>query len=82
MGNGHAKKICSGYGGLWLRVTLLSVVFAASMYLLRENMLLNIAVSVGYVFLIFAGIYSCGMRTSQAENMIQTTEENTEEKEV
>ena len=43
---------------------------------------LKIAVSVGYVFLIFAGIYSYGMRTSQAENMIQTTEENTEEKEV
>ena len=82
LGNGHAKKICSGYGGLWLRVTLLSVVFAASMYLLRENMLLNIAVSVGYVFLIFAGIYSYGMRTSQVENMIQTTEETQEQKEV
>ena len=82
LGNGHAKKICSGYGGLWLRVTLLSVVFAVVMYLLRENMLLNIAVSVGYVFLIFAGIYSYGMRTSRAESMIQTTEENAEGKEV
>ena len=82
LGNGHAKKICSGYGRLWLRVTLISVAFAVVMFLLRENMLLNIAVSVGYVFFIFGGIYSYGMRTSHAENMIQTTEETQEQKEV
>ena len=45
LGNGHAKKICSGYGRLWLRVTLISVAFAVVMFLVYYIAMVTVGAS-------------------------------------
>ena len=57
LGNRHAKAKCRKYGRLCLCAGGISAVFAALMLLLRENMEVNIALTVVFVFLIFLMIY-------------------------
>ena len=60
LGIRHARARCRRYGGLCLTVAAAGAVFIAVMLLLRENMLLNIAVTVAFIFLVFALLYRYG----------------------
>ena len=68
LGNRHAKAKCHRYYRFCLKAAVISIVFIALMLLLRENMMLNIAVTVLYVFLMFGMIYRYGKKM---DNIIQ-----------
>ena len=67
LGRGHAKARCSRYRGLCLRAALCGGVFFALMFLLREEMALNIALTVVFVFSLFAMIWWYARRIEKAE---------------
>ena len=60
LGFRHAKKSCSGYRGLCLKAAAAGAVFAGLMFLLRRNMLLNIGLTVVFIFLLFLMIWRFG----------------------
>ena len=53
LGLKHAKARCRKYDRLCLTAAGISAVFAVTMYVLRENMPVNIAATVLYIFLLF-----------------------------
>lgn len=57
LGLRHAKKEYARYKRFCLRSAAAGAVFAVLMYLLRSNMMLNIALTVVFVFALFAAIY-------------------------
>ena len=60
MGGRHAKTVCRKYRRLAWAATAVSGVFAALMLLLRGNMMANIALTVVFIFAVFAMIYRYG----------------------
>lgn len=60
LGARYAKARCKKYDRFCLFAVLISAGFAVLMCLLRNNMMLNIALSVVFVFLLFAMIYHYG----------------------
>lgn len=60
LGNSHAKARCRQYGRLCLYAAAIGVVFIVLMFLFRSNMVLNIALTVAFVFAMFALIYRYG----------------------
>lgn len=60
LGARYAKARCKKYDRFCLFAVLISAGFAVLMCLLRNNMMLNIALSVVFVFLLFAIIYHYG----------------------
>lgn len=67
LGNRHAKARCRRYEVFCLRVAGIGVVFAALMVLLRRNMVANIAVTVIFVFALFAMIYVYGKKMDELD---------------
>ena len=57
LGNSHARSRCRKYDRFCLWVALIAAVFEALMIILRNNMVLNIALTVVFVFSLFAMIY-------------------------
>ena len=62
LGLRHARARCKQYERLCLTALAAGAVFAVAMVLLRGNMVLNIALTVGFIFLLFALIYRYGKR--------------------
>jgi len=58
LGFGHAKARCEKYNRLCLVGVGASVLFLAAMFLLRAHMLLNIGVTVIFIFLLFFMLFS------------------------
>lgn len=67
LGSRHAKARCEKYAGLCLAGAVSGIAFAACMLLLRRNMVLNIALTVLFIFLMFALVYSYGRKLTAAE---------------
>ncbi len=57
LGSKYAKARCQTYNRLWLQTTVIGVVFTGLMLLFRTNMMINIALTVLFVFVIFGMIY-------------------------
>ena len=70
LGNKHAKARCQRYHRFCLRAVVISAVFAGLMLLLRQEMIINIALTVVFVFAIFAMIYWYGKRMDEAEKRL------------
>jgi len=62
LGYSHAKTIYERYGRLCLTAAGIEIVFIAAMFLLKNNMALNIAVSTAFAFSMFLLIYFYGKR--------------------
>ena len=62
LGNRHAKARCSKYNTLFIKAGAISAVFITLMLLLRENMMINIFITVAFVFVLFLIIYRYGKR--------------------
>jgi len=60
LGNRHAKARCNGYNRLCRDAAFIGLIFAALMLLLKSAMVVNIALTVVYVFVMFAMIYKYG----------------------
>ncbi len=60
LGLGHAKKECRRLGRLAAFTGVMGLVFAALMYIFQRNMMVNIALTVVFVFIIFAVIFRYG----------------------
>ncbi len=58
LGNRHARARCKKYRSFCLRAGLTGAVFAAAMILLRNVMLINIALTVVFIFALFLMIVS------------------------
>ena len=67
LGYGHAKAICSKYTKHSMYAALIGVAFICLMIPLRSQMMINIALSVVYVFAMFALIYKYGRALSGLE---------------
>lgn len=67
LGASHAKAICKRYARLCLSAALIGAVFAGLMFLLRTEMMLNIALTVVFISVLFAMIYRYGKRLARAE---------------
>ena len=67
LGNRHAKAKCVKYNRFCLQGLLIGLVFALLMFLLRNEMTINIAISVVFVFALFGMIYWYGRKVDQAE---------------
>ena len=65
LGNRYAKAKCRRYYRLCLKAAGIGAVFAALMLLLRENMMLNIALTVVFVFAVFGMIYRYGRKMDE-----------------
>ena len=72
LGNRHAKARCSRYGRLCLQAAVLSAVFLVLMVLLRSRMTLNIALTVVFVFAMFAMVYWYGKRIEKRNAPVPT----------
>ena len=70
LGRRPAKARCSRYHRLFLRTALAGIVFFGLMLLLREKMLINIAVTVGFIFALFGIIYHYGREVEKAEERL------------
>lgn len=57
LGGKHAKSKCQKYNRLWLQTAFIGIVFTVLMLLLRTEMMINIALTVLFVFVIFGMIY-------------------------
>lgn len=57
LGIRHAKARCRRYNRLCLTAVISGAVFAAAMLLLRHEMMVNIALTVVFIFLMFAVLY-------------------------
>ncbi len=69
LGNRHAKARCQKYTRLCLQAVLIGIVFTGLILLLREQMMINIALSVVFVFAMFAMLYWYGRKMETAECM-------------
>lgn len=67
LGNRHAKARCKKYVRLCLQAVLIGIVFAGLILLLREKMLINIALTVVFVFAMFAMLYWYGRKIETAD---------------
>ncbi len=65
LGNRYAKAKCRRYYRFCLKAAGIGAVFAALMLLLRENMMLNIALTVVFVFALFGMIYRYGRKMEE-----------------
>ncbi len=74
LGNRHAKARCSKYNTLFLKSGAISAVFIILMLLLRENMMVNIFITVVFVFSLFIIIYRYGKRIRE-NNINKKSEE-------
>ena len=63
LGGVYAKARCRQYGRLCLQAAAPGVLFAALMLLLKDNMFVNVAVTVLFVFTVFALLYRYGRKT-------------------
>ena len=68
LGNRHAKARCRKYVRLCLQAVLIGIVFAGLILLLREQMMINIALTVVFVFAMFAMLYWYGRKIETADN--------------
>lgn len=70
LGNRHAKARCQKYVHLCLKAVLIGIVFAGLIVLLRKEMMINIALSVLFVFSLFALLFWYGRKidTSFSDN--------------
>ncbi len=75
LGFRHAKARCRKYNRLCLLAAGTAAAFAAVMFLLREHMEINIAVTVVFIALLFSLIYRYGRLTARAENAEETPAE-------
>ena len=66
LGNRHAKARCQKYRQLCLRTAAIGVIFVALMLLLRTDMTVNIALTVVFVFALFAMIHWYGRKLGEA----------------
>jgi cell division protein FtsW (lipid II flippase) len=66
MGNRHARERHSKYKRFCLQAALISAVFTVLILLLRREMMFNIALTVVFVFILFAMIYSYGKKMEGA----------------
>lgn len=71
LGAQHAKAICRKYGRLCLTAAVAGAVFIVLMILLRNNMLLNIALTILFVFGLFGLIYWYGRRMDELEDELE-----------
>ena len=62
LGNRHAKARCRRYNRLCVQTAALGVAFIILMLVFREQMMLNIALTVVFVFTVFGMIYWYGKR--------------------
>ena len=62
LGRKHAKIKCRNYSHLCLTGAAAGAIFAAVMYLLRSSMMLNIALTVIFIFSMFIMIYRYGKK--------------------
>lgn len=67
LGLKHAKARCAKYNRLCLIAAAISATFAVIMFVLRNNMPVNIAVTVIYIFTVFFMAYRYGRLTDKAE---------------
>ena len=74
LGNRHAKARCSKYNTLFLKSGAISAVFIILMLLMRENMMVNIFITVVFVFSLFIIIYRYGKRIRE-NNINKKSEE-------
>ena len=74
LGSRHAKAGCSRYHLLYLKTGALSAAFIVLMLLLRENMKINIFVTVAFVFALYLILYRYGKRVDSAESAKEQTE--------
>ncbi len=65
LGNRHAKAKCRRYYRFCIKAAGIGVIFAALMTLLRANMMLNIALTVVFVFAEFGMIYWYGRKMDE-----------------
>lgn len=68
IGGRHAKARCRRYNTIYLKAGAISGVFILLMFLLRENMMANITVTVVFVFSVYALIYRYGKRIDAADS--------------
>lgn len=64
LGLGHAKARCRKYDRLCMMTGVACVIFICLMFLLREQMVANIALTVLFVFVMFGMIYGYGKKIS------------------
>lgn len=72
LGSRHAKARCSRYNTLFIKAGTISAVFITLMLLLRENMMINIFITVVFVFVLFLIIYRYGKRIDSVNSKIET----------
>ncbi|SCX25249.1 Low temperature requirement protein LtrA [Ruminococcaceae bacterium P7] len=72
LGNHHAKARCSKYNILFIKAGAISAVFITLMLLLRENMMINIFITVAFVFVLFLIIYKYGKRINSVNPKKET----------
>ena len=65
LGNRHAKAKCRKYYLFCLKAAAAGVVFVTLMLLLRTNMMINIALTVAFVFTVFGMIYWYGRKMDE-----------------
>ena len=65
LGIGHARARCRKYDGLCRMTSAAGAVFILLMFLLRKYMVVNIALSVLFVFAMFGMIYRYGKKISR-----------------
>ena len=66
LGSRYAKARCRRYNKLWICASAIGVVFTILMLLLRNEMMINIALTVVFVFTVFSMIYRYGRRIDGA----------------
>ncbi|MBQ7505042.1 MAG: low temperature requirement protein A [Ruminococcus sp.] len=67
LGSRHAKAKCRRYNLIYLKTGAASAVFITLMLLLRENMMINIFITVAFVFGLFWMIYRYGKQIDKVE---------------
>ena len=72
LGNRHAKARCSKYNILFIKAGAISAVFITLMLLLREKMMINILITVAFVFVLFLIIYRYGKQINSVNPKIET----------
>ena len=70
LGNRHAKAKCSKYRQFCVQAVLIGVVFAVLMLLFRTEMMVNITLTVVFVFLLFVMIYWYGKKVEETHGSI------------
>ena len=68
LGIRHAKARCKKYNMLFIKAGALSAAFIVLMFLFRENMTVNILITVVFVFALFGMIYGYGKKMDDVES--------------